>query len=155
MTTQRSSRRGAGFSPVELDAWRGFLAVHASLARELDAELQANEGMPLPNYEILMLVAESPAGRRRISDLSRATLLSLSGVSRMVDRLVAEGLLAKERCDDDRRGWFACITDQGRIHLARARRIHYDGVRRRFLGSFSDDELQQMAEFWARLGPVA
>lgn len=153
MTTQRSSRRRAGFSPVELDAWRGFLAVHARLARELDAELQADEGMPLSNYEILMLVAEAPDGRRRISDLSHATLLSLSGVSRMVDRLVAEKLLAKERCNDDRRGWFACITEQGRSRLARARRVHHDGVRRRFLESFSDDELQQMAGFWGRLAP--
>lgn len=128
-----------------------MLSAHARLVRDLDAELQQTEGITLSSYEVLMLVAEAPDGRRRISDLSNATLLSLSGVSRLVDRLVRENLLAKERCDDDRRGWFAQITPAGRARLESARRVHRAGIRHRFLTAFSAEELGQMDGFWRRL----
>ena len=151
MTTQRPSSTDDSLTEIELGAWRGMLSAHARLVRDLDAELQQAEGVTLSSYEVLMLVAEAPGGRRRISDLSSATLLSLSGVSRLVDRLVREDLLAKERCDDDRRGWFAQITPAGRARLESARSVHRAGIRRRFLAAFSVEELRQMDSFWRRL----
>jgi DNA-binding MarR family transcriptional regulator len=161
LTTQRSSSDAdpvpdtgdevPPFTATELGAWRGMLSTHARLVRHLDDELQRSQGITLTSYEVLMLVADTSDGRRRISDLSHATLLSLSGVSRLVDRLVRDGFLAKERCDDDRRGWFARITPEGRARLESARRVHRAGIRREFITAFSGDELRQMEEFWERL----
>ena len=77
----------------------------------------------------------------RISELSGATLLSVSGMSRMVDRLVRDGLVVRESCDEDGRGAEVALTATGRGRLRAARAGHLADVRREFLARFSDDEL--------------
>ena len=78
----------------------------------------AARGLPLSRYDVLLNLAEAPGGRLRMQELSASVLLSKSGLSRLVDRMVAAGLVRRERCEDDRRGWFAVLTDQGRSALA-------------------------------------
>lgn len=146
---------GAPLTPLELDAWRGMLATHAALVRRLDADLRARHGLSVTSYEVLMLLGEAPRGRLRISRLSAATLLSVSGMSRMVDRLVREGLVVKESCEDDGRGAEVALTASGRGRLRAARASHLAGVRREFLSRFSDEELREMGGFWARVEPAA
>jgi DNA-binding MarR family transcriptional regulator len=141
-------------SPAELDAWRGLLRVHASLLRELDAELEAAHRLPLTSYEVLIQLAEAPDRRMRMCDLADSVLLSRSGMSRLVDRLERDGLLQRAACSVDARGSFAVITQAGLDLLAQARPTHHEGVRRRFLAHFGDDELAQLTQWWQRvLGP--
>jgi len=102
---------------------------------------------------VLMLLGEAPRGRMRVSALSAATLLSVSGMSRMVDRLVREGLVVKESCEDDGRGAEVALTAPGRVRLRTARASHLAGVRREFLSRFSDEELAGLGEIWTRLEP--
>lgn len=150
--------RGTGGAPLtslELDAWRGMLAVHTALVRRLDADLRARHGLSVTSYEVLMLLGDAPRGRLRVSELSGATLLSVSGMSRMVDRLVREGLVVKESCEEDGRGADVALTASGRARLRAARASHLAGVRREFLSRFTDDELRAMGAFWARLEPSA
>ena len=104
----------------ELASWRGFLRVHAALARELDAELIAGHGLPLSSYEVLLTVADAPEERMRMSEIADSVLLSRSGVTRLVDRLERDGLVERIPCEDDARGQYAVLT------AARPR-----GVRRR------------------------
>jgi DNA-binding MarR family transcriptional regulator len=143
----------AGLSPVELDAWRGFLRAHAAVARRLDAELQEHHGLPLTSYDVLVNLEDAEGGRLRMYELAGAVLLSLSGVTRLVDRLVADGLVCRERCAQDRRGAFCVLTDAGRARLAKARPTHLDGVRRLFLAAFSTEELAGLGTLWRRLAP--
>ncbi len=143
---------GARLTPLELAAWRGFLRTHAMLVRALDEELQATEGLSVVSYEVLILVADAPEGRIRISELSRHTLLSLSGTSRLVDRLVRDGLVDKEPCEEDRRGANVVLTERGATLLRRVRRAHRAGVRRLFLDRLDDDTLRTLAEVWRTLG---
>lgn len=140
-------------TPLELQAWRGMLRAHAALVRVLDADLRASHGLSLTSYEALMLLGTSPRKRMRISELSSATLLSVSGMSRMVDRLVREGLVVRESCEDDGRGAEVALTASGRGRLRAARAGHLAGVRREFLSRFGDDELAAMAGFWSRVDP--
>jgi DNA-binding MarR family transcriptional regulator len=140
-------------SPRELAAWRGFLRVHAALVRELDAELVAEHGLPLVSYEVLLYLDVAPGGALRMSDLAESVLLSRSGITRLVDRLVADGLVERARCPEDRRGQLAVITLAGRERLHGARPTHLDGIRRRFLDRFSDGELEQLAALWERALP--
>ena len=142
---------GEQLTPLELGAWRGMLRAHARLTREMDAEMRARHGISLSAYEVLMLLGDAPRRRMRVSELSAATLLSVSGVSRLVDRLVREGLVAKEACEEDGRGAEAVLTPMGRGRLRAARASHLADVRRRFLTRFSDDDLAEMAAFWERL----
>jgi DNA-binding MarR family transcriptional regulator len=144
-------RDGEPLTALELGAWRGMLEAHARLARELDADLQARHALSLSAYEVLMLLSEAPRGRMRISDLSQASLLSVSGMSRLVDRLVRTGLVRKEPCEADARGAEAALTSMGRGRVRAARASHLAGVRSAFLSRFSDDELRAMAEGWERL----
>ena len=144
---------GAPLTPLELGAWRGMLAVHASLVQRLDEDLRARHGLSVTSYEVLMLLGDAPRGRMRVSALSAATLLSVSGMSRMVDRLVREGLVVKESCEDDGRGAEVALTAPGRARLRAARASHLAGVRREFLSRFSDEELAGLGEIWTRLEP--
>lgn len=149
--TQRAS--GAPLAPSDLAAWRGFLRVHAALTRELDAELAAAHGIPLSSYEVLLHLADAPDCGMRMSELAESVLLSRSGLTRLVDRLVREGLVRREACPSDARGQNAVVTDAGRDLLTTARRTHLAGVRERFLARFSSAELAQLATFWERLTP--
>lgn len=144
---------GEPLTPLELGAWRGMLRVHADLVRRLDAGLRASHGLSLTSYEALMLLGTSPRGRMRISELSGATLLSVSGMSRMVDRLVRDGLVVRESCEEDGRGAEVSLTARGRGRLRAARAGHLADVRREFLARFSDDELGAMAGYWSRIEP--
>ncbi len=144
-------RAGEPLTPLELAAWRGMLSTHATMARRLDADLRERHGISLSAYEVLMLVGEAPRRRMRVSELSGATLLSVSGVSRMIDRLVREGLVTKQPCEDDRRGAEVVLTTMGRGRLRAARASHLAGVRSEFLGRFSDEELVDLARAWERI----
>jgi DNA-binding MarR family transcriptional regulator len=135
----------------ELAAWRGMLRAYAELVRELDAELAREHDMPLSSYEVLLFLNDSEEGRMRMSGLADSVLLSRSGLTRLVDRLERQGLLRRERCESDARGWFAEITPEGRRAFAAARRTHLDGVRRLFLSRFSREELRTFGALWEKL----
>ncbi len=135
----------------ELGAWRGMLRAHAELTKELDAELAREHNLPLSSYEVLLFLADAPDGRMRMAELADSVLLSRSGLTRLVDRLEREGLLKRERCESDARGYFAEITPKGRRLFDAARRTHLDGVRARFLSRFSRDELRAMGALWQKL----
>jgi len=136
-------------------AWRGFLRVHSALLHQLDADLFAAHGLPLRSYEVLLLLDDAPDRRLRMTDLSRSVLLSPSGVTRLVDRLAREGLVDRERCADDGRGYYAVITAAGQRRLKAARSTHLTGVRRLFLARFTDADLHVLAEYWDRVVPGA
>ncbi len=137
----------------ELRAWRGMLRVHATLTKALDAELEAAHGLPLSSYEVLMNLADADGERMRMSDLAAMVILSRSGLTRLVDRLEREGLIARESCPSDARGSFATLTGAGRRKLAAARATHLAGVRSLFLAHFSDEEQELLAVAWERVLP--
>ena len=138
-------------SRLELSAWTGFLRAHAALVHELDRQLETAHGLPLTQYEVLLYLERAPAKRLRMSELARSVLLSQSGVTRLVDRLEALGLVVRAQCADDRRVLWAQMTDEGMRRLAEARPTHLAGVRARFLDRFDEDELRRLAEAWERV----
>jgi DNA-binding MarR family transcriptional regulator len=137
---------------LELDAWRGFLRAHAEIVRGLDDDLRAGHGLPLTSYEVLLYLADAPEQRLRMAELAASLLLSQSGVTRLVDRLERDGLVRRERCDSDGRGYFAVLTPRGMDRFRDARPTHLAGVRRRFLDRLSEDEQRSLRTAWERLG---
>jgi DNA-binding MarR family transcriptional regulator len=140
-------------SAEELGAWRGMLRVHTALVRVLDAELAAAHDLPLSSYDVLTTLESAPGRKRRMAELADSVLLSRSGMTRLVDRLVEAKLIERDTCTDDGRGTFARLTDKGARVLETARPTHLDGVRERFLRHFSEDELAVMATMWERVLP--
>jgi DNA-binding MarR family transcriptional regulator len=137
----------------ELRAWRGMLRIHATLTKALDADLEAEHGLPLSSYEVLLHLDDADGQRMRMSDLAAMVILSRSGLTRLVDRLEREGLIARESCPSDARGSFATLTPAGRRKLTAARATHLAGVRSMFLDHFSPDELELLGSAWERLLP--
>jgi DNA-binding MarR family transcriptional regulator len=127
-----------------LDAWRAFLRAHARLTRLLEHELQVEESMALADYDVLVQLAVADDGRRRMSELADRVLLSRSGITRLVDRLEAAGLVQRVLCESDRRGQLAQLTDAGRARLRSASPTHLRGVAEHFLDRIPADELDQL-----------
>jgi DNA-binding MarR family transcriptional regulator len=134
----------------ELAAWRGLLATHSRLVHELDAELEREHGLPLSSYEVLMNLADAEGNHLRMGELADRLLLSKSGITRLADRLEKQGLIARRRCDDDGRGYFAELTESGRDLIAAARPGHLEAVRRRFLNRLEPSEIDELGRIWAR-----
>ncbi len=125
------------------------------MTKALDAELLREHGLPLSSYEVLLFLADAPGGSMRMSELAQGALLSRSGLTRLVDRMERDGLLRRERCADDARGYNAVITEDGRDLFRRARATHLEGVRERFLRHLSDQDLQALGALWDKVQPGA
>jgi DNA-binding MarR family transcriptional regulator len=151
-TTERPSPNPR-LSEPELRAWRGMLRVHAALTKALDAQLDAEHGLPLSSYEVLMFLADAPGQKMRMSELAQSILLSRSGLTRLVDRLERDGLLCRESCDHDARGAFAKLTPAGAEKLTAARATHLAGVRALFLEHLAAEDLERLSSLWERVLP--
>jgi DNA-binding MarR family transcriptional regulator len=121
-------------------AWRAFLYAHAAVMRELEAQLVAERGMTLAEYDALVQLASAPGARLRMSDLAARVLLSRSGVTRLVDRLERQGLARREICGSDARGAFAALTPLGVRRLREAMPVHLRGIDQVFGDVMDDDD---------------
>jgi DNA-binding MarR family transcriptional regulator len=138
----------APLDPRELRAWRGLLEVHARVTQQLDAQMRDEHGLSLSAYEVLMFVADADGERMRMADIAERVLLSRSGLTRLVDRLVDLGLVERSACAEDGRGSFAQLTPAGREKLDAARRTHLDGIRRLFLDRLAAGEQRALGDAW-------
>ena len=136
---------------ARLAGWRSFLRAHARVVRELEKELQAEQGMALTEYDVLVQLATAEGRRMRMSELADQLLLSRSGATRLIDRLVSDGLVERVMCDTDRRGQWAQPTDAGIERLRAASPTHLRGVARHFLDRFTAEELSDLERLLDRL----
>ncbi len=137
--------------PDRLTAWRMLLEAHASLTEALETELQADCGIPLAWYDVLVQLSEAEAGRLRMQDLARSVLLSKSGLTRLVDRMEQAGLVQREPSQTDRRSTWATLTPPGRATLRRAAPGHLAGIQRHFAAYLSDEEVRVIREALGRI----
>jgi len=123
-----------------LAAWRLLLEAHAAVVDRLGDELEAGCGLPLTWYDVLLQLSTAPRQRRRMSDLAEAVLLSRSGLTRLVDRMVAAGLVSREAHPSDGRGAYALLTPAGRARLRRAAPLHLRGIEAHFARHLSAED---------------
>src|SRR6266571_7869555 len=112
-----------------IGAWRSFLTAHARITRRLDEELQVAHGLSLAEYDALLQIAHAPGRRVRMNVLANRVLLSRSGITRLVDRLEADGSVERVACSTDARGQEAVLTKAGLERLRSAGGTHLAGVR--------------------------
>ncbi|MFZ4517238.1 MAG: MarR family winged helix-turn-helix transcriptional regulator [Microthrixaceae bacterium] len=118
-----------------------LLEAHARLARVLDAELRASDGITLQTFEVLLRVARSPHGRVSMSELANGVALTTGGVTRLADRLEADRLVERHACPTDRRVVHLVLTDRGREVLDRATANHLDALERHVQGRLDPADL--------------
>ena len=138
-----------------LAAWRAFLNSHAAVIDLIEHELAEADALPLSSYDVRIELAEAPQQRLRMHELARAVVLSRSGLTRLVDRLEREGLLARERVDTDRRGAYAVITPAGLQAMRRTWPHYAQGIMRHFTSHLSDDETRMLTQTLERILALA
>jgi DNA-binding MarR family transcriptional regulator len=146
-----STKQRTGLNGVALDAWRGYLLSHAAITRELDAALVAKHGLTARDYEVLLFLAHEEGRRLPMSELANRTMLTRSGVTRLVDGLAKSGLVERVSCPDDLRVSYCQLTDEGFERLREAGPTHIESVRAAFLQHFNEEETEQLAKLLARL----
>ncbi len=138
----RADRDAGAPSPDDprLRAWVAFLQAHASVTRRLEAELQAERGLSLADYDALLQLALAGERQLRMGELAERVVLSRSGVSRLVDRLAADGLVERRSCPTDARGAWAQLTPAGLDRLREAAPTHLRGVDTHFLTAIAEED---------------
>lgn len=134
----------------ELAAWRGMLEAHAQVTQQLDAQMRAEHGLSVSAYEVLMFLADAPGHRMRMSDIAETVLLSRSGCTRLVDRLVELGYVTRCAASGDGRGLNARLTEAGLEKVAAARSTHREGIRRFFLDHLTLTDQIALGDIWTR-----
>jgi DNA-binding MarR family transcriptional regulator len=117
----------------ELRTWVRFVATHSAITRELEAQLMGAHGLTLSDYDVLVQLARAPEHKMRNIELAKTIVLTRSGVTRLVDGLERDGLVARASCASDKRGTFIKLTDEGMRRLREAADTHVEGVRQLFL----------------------
>jgi DNA-binding MarR family transcriptional regulator len=145
----------AGLDRDRMAAWRGFIEAHAHVLAHLAREIQDEQGLPLPWYDVLVQLSEAEGHSLRMHELAARVLLSQSGLTRLVDRLESEGLVERVRCSDDGRGFFAQLTASGLQMLRSTYPTHLRGVKEWFTDLLTDEEAAVMAAVMARISANA
>ena len=127
-----------------LGPWRAFLLAHARISRRLDEELRAEHDLSFGEYDALLTIAQAPERRIRMRQLADEVILSKSGVTRLIDRLVSDGLVERSACLADARGAEAVLTARGLTRLREASRTHLRGVNQHFLAVLDGADLDVM-----------
>ena len=127
-------------------AWQALLHAHHDIEQALDRELREAHGITFGEYDVLLRLGRAPDRALRMSELAERVLLSPSGVTRLVDRLTARGLLERRTDPDDARVALASLTTEGSRLLRRAARTHLRGIREHFTGRLTEAQLRDVAE---------
>jgi DNA-binding MarR family transcriptional regulator len=126
--------------------WALFLTAHAVLLEQIEVRL-ADAGLPsLAWYDVLWALERAGSRRLRMRELADMSVISRSNLTRLVDRLEAAGLVARERAEEDRRGAFAVITAEGRTMRKKMWPVYAAAIKELFEDHITEREAAQMRE---------
>jgi DNA-binding MarR family transcriptional regulator len=128
-----------------------LLRGHAAVTRELNAQLVADHGLTINDYEALLHLARAEERRMRRIDLAERLILTASGITRLLDGLEQAGYVDRDSCASDRRVTYAVLTDAGLAKLREASKSHVADIRSFFESRFSSDELDELVGLLDRL----
>jgi DNA-binding MarR family transcriptional regulator len=131
--------------------WKLFLTTNVLLLEMIEQDLAEAELPPLSWYGVLWVLEQAPGHKKRLHELAQEVLLSRSNVTRLLDRLEAEGLLSRQRCPSDRRGAFACITDAGLEMRQRMWTVYSQSIAKYFTDHLNDEEIAVLTKVFDRV----
>jgi DNA-binding MarR family transcriptional regulator len=138
----------AGLEPLsgaEEAVIRSLMRALTLLSRALDADLVREQRMSMSEYHVLRNLSEAPCRLMRMSELAIRCDMSLSGMTRLVGKLAADGFVTRVRCEDDARGANAVLTDAGLTRLEQAWPVHLASVRRHVFDHLGEVDLCALA----------
>src|SRR3954469_8901304 len=131
---------------TEQAVWRQYISIMRLLPDRLNASLTRGHGLTLIDYEVLARLSEAPLRRMRMTELAEGALLSKSRLSHQISRMEKEGLVRREPCETDGRGFFAVLTDAGWEKLLAAVPTHVTDVRESFISPLGREQLLALGE---------
>ena len=138
-------------SQPEQVQWRAWLAANQLLRDQLGRDVHEATGLTFADYEILVRLSETPERQMRMSELAQVAFSSRSRLSHQIDRMQKAGYVTREECRDDRRGYFAVLTDEGFQALVAAAPVHVDSVRRRIVDVLTPEEFTELGRLSQKL----
>ena len=150
--TAEGTDETAWLDETEQAVWRNYISVMRLLPDRLNTSLTRGHDLTLIDYEVLARLSEAPLRRMRMTELAEGALLSKSRLSHQVSRMEKEGLVRREPCETDGRGFFAVLTDQGWEKLLSAAPAHVADVREAFITPLSREQLAALGEILDVLG---
>ena len=134
-----------------VEAWIHLIRGQSAATRAVNAQLVADHGLTINDFECMLLLARADGRRMRRVDLAEQLVLTASGVTRLLDGLEQEGWVDRAACASDRRVTYAVLTDDGYRKLREASNSHVADVRAFFEARYNDEELAQLASLLGRL----
>ncbi len=141
-------------SSDRLRAWRLFFESALTLIDVLEDDFERGAGIPVRWYDVLVHLEEAPEGLR-MHELAEQILYSKSGLTRVIDRMHAEGLIQRHRPDDDRRSVFVLQTEKGRETMFRTRHLHHRWIAEHFSEVLSDGDIKALIRAFEKLSARA
>ena len=126
-----------------LEAWSALLRAHATLVRQLETDLEKETGLALADFDVLAQLAVA-GGELRMTELADRALISRSGMTRRVARLVEVGLVRRANADADARAVVVALTGAGVTRLTETAPIHARGISDLFVARLDDQELANL-----------
>lgn len=139
-----------GLSDARHRSWIALLKAHAKTTTRIGQRVETEGGLPLDWYDVLMTLELAPEGRLRMGELAEHVLLSRSGLTRLIDRIEAAGLVKRHLCPQDRRAFEVELTAKGRKARAKSWPILARAIAEGFGSRYSDKEAQQLGELLMR-----
>lgn len=142
-------------SSSDPDTWFRFVRAHRCLIREIERRLAAAKLPAYAWYDALWGLESGPDGSRRMSELADVMAIERYNLTRLVDRLEAEGLVTRNRASDDGRGAYAVITESGKVLRKKMWQVYEGAVDELFLAQFDDEQQRTFSDALGRAATAA
>jgi DNA-binding MarR family transcriptional regulator len=137
-------------NPREMKAWRAYIIGSRRLLEALDSDLDGHD-LTMADYEVMAQLSEAPGRRIRMSELADLAMLSKSRLSHRMKVMEKAGWVRREECAEDRRGYWAVMTDKGMKAIVAAAPSHVESVRRRFIDQLSVKEQEALSGIFSHV----
>ena len=131
-------------NPREMKAWRSYIIASRRLLEALDSDLEGHD-LTMADYEVMAQLSDAPGRRMRMSELAELSMLSKSRLSHRMKVMEKAGWVRREECVEDRRGYWAVMTEKGWKAIVAAAPSHVASVRTRFIDQLSVKEQEALA----------
>ncbi|MDG2113726.1 MAG: MarR family transcriptional regulator [Actinomycetota bacterium] len=135
----------------EMSAWRAWVTVTTRITRAIEHDLREASGLTLDDYEVLVHLSEAPDQRLRLTALAERVANSQARMSQRINRLAGKGLVVRQRCEEDGRGFWALLTPEGAAELREAAPAHVGSVRRHLIDRLEEHDVAAIADVLGRL----
>ncbi|MEI6216695.1 MAG: MarR family transcriptional regulator [Actinomycetes bacterium] len=137
-------------NPREMKAWRSYIIASRRLLEALDADLEGHD-LSMSDYEVLAQLSDAPGRKMRMSELAEIALISKSRLSHRMKVMEEAGWVKREECLEDKRGYFAVMTDRGWKAIVKAAPEHVASVRHRFVDHLTSKDQEDLAKIFDRV----